>query len=89
MTCALCRQPPTKENPLHRHHVRGRKKGADNTGLVMKVHAFACHPFADFVTQYFKQRGKLDSLQPHHITYLYSRTVSLRDGHKLVFEEPL
>lgn len=55
----------------------------------MRVHHFACHPFADFVTQHYARIGRLDQLYPNRVVYLYNRVMTIRDGNRMVFDEPL
>lgn len=76
--CDLCRQAGTKANRISTHHVQGRKKGVHMP--VMRVHEGACHRFADWITQLYKERGILSELEAKHVVYYFNRVVTIRDN---------
>lgn len=84
--CTLCRQRGTTRHKLVNHHYRGRKQFPL---LTMKVHDGTCHRFADFVTAHYIEKGIVEQLYPKRIIYLYHRVMSMRDGGRPIFDEPL
>jgi hypothetical protein len=75
-TCRLCFRPPTKRNPLNKHHIKGR-----NYPDVMRVHSRTCHRFCDWVTSLYLLHGWEDDLTENFLVEVYHRTVTLqRDG---------
>jgi hypothetical protein len=85
--CQLCRQRGTRDNPVNRHHVRGRCKGRDERGYIMLTHSRTCHLFAQWITNLYMSAGRVDELRPEMIVYLFNRIATLRE--KEVFELPV
>lgn len=77
--CQLCFRPPTKRNPLNRHHIRGRKRGQHLP--IMRVHSVTCHQFCQWITNIYLLHGWEDELTEALLVEAYQRTINLqRDG---------
>jgi len=66
--CYLCKRRGYKGNPLNNHHIHSVKK---NPTLVMRVHSKGCHRFADWITEEFILRGKVETLTAETIAYFF------------------
>ena len=75
--CVLCRQQGDKDNPLNRHHYRGRKNFPHD---VIWVHSKTCHMFAEWITNLYILAGKEAELGVNQIIYLYTRVITLQHG---------
>lgn len=76
--CALCRRPGTKNDPLNRHHIQGRKKGEHLP--IMRVHSKTCHLFCQWITNMYLLMGLEAELNENIIVYFYNRVIGLRHG---------
>lgn len=76
-SCSLCFKPGTNRRKLVNHHYRGVRLYPK---LTMRVHHGSCHDFGDFITTLYTESGRVDSLEPRDVTWLYQRTMTMREG---------